>query len=47
MVVAAGKDNDVPAGIALHYRGARVFVDDLLREGRTSRTYVAYDKDLQ
>lgn len=47
LVMATCAHHDVPAGVALHDRGARLLADHLLRTRGAARADAAYDKDLQ
>lgn len=47
VVVAAGAHHNVPAGVAVHDRGARLLADDVLRARRAARTDAADDQNVQ
>lgn len=47
MELAASPHHNVPAGSALHDRGARLLTDDILRACGAAWAHTAHDQDLQ
>lgn len=47
MVLAADEDHHVPTDSTLHDGRTRLFVDNVLRKGRATRTDLVDDKNMQ